>query len=520
MVFKSSSFSRPARIAALERIGQYASTFKFTMPHTNETSLPPLVDRLTGEQREFIYRPQIHKPSTLVGKVKEPKYGSWEMTELLLKQYPPLFHAATNVPSFIRVFELLPNLEHLKVNCPDADLSRRYRRSIVDYALISVRIAAERASLPRLNNLTLSDIHPSGLLYLQPLLGFGSTPSSMRRWKQIERLEIRMDSFPTSDAQTSTEHLKLLYTYLRAFSNNLTDLSFHWNGPKGPCPLALESETLFAQHPTTSPRPAQGEWTTPPRKAQKIFANSSPQMFERTPPPPPPPPRKPVAIKINNTSFLQPLNFPALTDLALNNVAVSAHQLALFFERHKRTLNDLNLNDIYLSAGTWDDALEPLTRMAQESSRRHFLDRDSALFSDAATASSFIGSPDLGLGHPPPRIPSIRASWTTTSGGPLESMDVPLMMSPTPRICQAPPPLALRGPFVAGPALPPPTTTPEMAQATSGGGGSGIVPLRRWFSKGKGAKLAKPPKPSASSSSPCNDQKMSGLFKDALMHWF
>lgn len=521
--FKSSSFSRPARVAALERIGQYATTFSFSLPHTEETSLPPLVDPLTGEQREFIYTPQVHKPATLVGKVKEPKYGSWEMTELLLKQYPPLFHAATNVPSFMRVFELMPNLERLKVHCPDADLSRRYKRSVVDYALISIRVAVERASLPRLNAMTLANIHPSGLLYLQPLLGFGSTPSSMRRWKQIEKLEVRMDSFPTNDPKTSSEHLKLLYTYLRAFSRNLTSLSFQWNRAKGPCPLVLDSEPCLAQHPALSPRPSQGEWTMPPRKAQKVFANSSPQMFERLPPPPPPPPRKPVAIRLNNISTLQPLTFPLLTHLSLNNASMSASQLATFLERHKRTINELSLDEIYLSSGTWDDALRPLTDMAEDS-RRHFLGRDSCLFSDATLSS--IGSPDLDIGRRP--VPASHTFWegsgpslpsmpSLTSMPELrESMDVPLMMSGSslspsaPRILHAPPPLALRGPFISGPLMAP---LPQMAAQPSSGNG---LPLRRWFSKGHGSKLRKEkPLPTAP-----GESKLSGLINDALMHWF
>ncbi|KAF2093437.1 hypothetical protein NA57DRAFT_19795, partial [Rhizodiscina lignyota] len=318
--FQSSTFARPARLGALERIGQHVKTFTFSMPHTAEMLLPPLINPVTGQQQDFVYTPQVHKPATLIGKVKEPKYGSWEMTDMLIRQYPPLFHAATNIPSFIRALEHIPNLEHLKISCPDADLAQRYRRSIVDYALISLRIAVERAPLHYLESVSLVNIHPSGLLYLQPLHGFGSTPGTLRRWSQIRKLIIRMDTFPPELNDTHTEHLKLLHSYLRSFARQLTDLAFHWNGNKGPNPLSLETEPCFAN--------------------KKMAAH--------------PPP--------TSSTFLQPLNFPALTNLTLQNIVTSSNSISSFLSRHKHTLADLSLDDINLATGTWDDALEPLTR--------------------------------------------------------------------------------------------------------------------------------------------------------------
>lgn len=180
VTFKTTTFTRPARMAALERIGHHVRTFSFTMPHTADTFLPPLIDPITGEERSFVYTPLVYKSSTPAGKVRQPKYGSWEVTDLLVQQYPPLFHAATNISAFVRLISALPYLSHLKVSCPDQEFAQKYRRSVVDYALISLRVAIERTSPELLDTLSFLPIHPAGLFYLQPLHGFGATPGSPR----------------------------------------------------------------------------------------------------------------------------------------------------------------------------------------------------------------------------------------------------------------------------------------------------------------------------------------------------
>src|SRR5438477_2127740 len=53
--FRTGSFTRPARIAALERIGHHVRTLTFHMEHTSETFLPPLLDPVTGEEQVYIY---------------------------------------------------------------------------------------------------------------------------------------------------------------------------------------------------------------------------------------------------------------------------------------------------------------------------------------------------------------------------------------------------------------------------------------------------------------------------------
>jgi hypothetical protein len=164
------------------------------------------------------------------------------MTDLLIKQYPPLFHAATDVPSFIRVLSLLHNLRHLRVTCEGQPPSHRYRRSVVDYALISLRIAVEQVPLKCFDSLSLLSVHPAVVLYLQPNLGFGASPASRKRWSQVRHLTIHMESFPYQ-AGAPTDHFKLLHAYLQSFTA-LRTLVFHWKGGMGFSPLSLASGAL------------------------------------------------------------------------------------------------------------------------------------------------------------------------------------------------------------------------------------------------------------------------------------
>ncbi|KAK4998484.1 hypothetical protein LTR28_013666, partial [Elasticomyces elasticus] len=232
ITFKASTFTKPARIAALDRIGHHVNTLNFSLPHTTETFLPPLIDPVTGEERSFTYVPQVKPPATIIDKIRQPKYGDWETTDVLIKQYPPLFHAATNVAAFVRAFTSLSNLTHLKLGCPGQDAAQRYRRSTVDYALISLRIAIERAPLTSLHTISLLPIHASGLQYLSPLLGYGATPGSPRRWSQIRILTLHVESLPPHDTASAPAHLKLVHAYLRTFAPTLTHLAFRWLGDR------------------------------------------------------------------------------------------------------------------------------------------------------------------------------------------------------------------------------------------------------------------------------------------------
>ncbi|EAS36297.3 uncharacterized protein CIMG_01651 [Coccidioides immitis RS] len=328
--FRSSTFTRPARMAALERIGGFIETLTFRIAHSPQTFLPPLLDPFTGEEQTFVYMPQVHTSQCAGSRLSIPKYGSWEMTDLLTKQYPPLFHAATNIPSFIRAFTAMPSISHLIISCDRQVPGHRYRRSVVDYALISLRIAVEQAPLECLETLSLLPIHPAALLYLRHTLGFGASPSARKRWMQVQKLHIHMDSFPFECGE-STDHLKLLHSYLGGFSS-LREFTFRWKGSKGPCPLTLSTEPCLDASSNSLPLPS----------GRGSSARSK----------------------------LRPLKFPSLRHMEVENVVLDASQVSSFIVDHRHTVREFNFEETVLRSGTWDEALEPLTRKAVSRRRR------------------------------------------------------------------------------------------------------------------------------------------------------
>ncbi|KAK0311929.1 hypothetical protein LTR01_002843 [Friedmanniomyces endolithicus] len=322
ITFKTGTFTRPARLAALDRLGFYVKTLRFNVPHTHETFLPPLVEPDTGEELSFTYTPQV-TPSA-----GRPKYGDVGTTEILTRQYPALFHAATNVPAFVRAFSAFINLQHLQVCCLGYDESTRNRRSIVDFALISFRIAAERNCLNALDSLTLSPIHPGALQYLSPLMGYGATPRSTKTWSRIQHLAIHVQSQPNPAANNQPEYCKTLQTYLRTFQQNLTTLDFAWLGAAGPLPV----QQLGPSAPTAQEHPAN-----------RIGVHVREQRST--------PPHKPTQL----------LHFPRLRKVKVKNIATPAAAIQAFARTHRHTIQELDLEDTELTAGTWDEALSPLT---------------------------------------------------------------------------------------------------------------------------------------------------------------
>ncbi|EEP80532.1 predicted protein [Uncinocarpus reesii 1704] len=331
--FRSSTFTRPARMAALERIGGFIDTLTFRLPHLAETFLPPLLDPFTGEEQIFVYTPQIHASQWSGSRLSIPKYGSWEMTDLLTKQYPPLFHAATNIPSFVRAFTAMPSISHLIISCEGQVSGHRYRRSVVDYALVSLRIAVEQAPLKELKTLSLLPIYPGALLYLRHMVGFGTSPAARKRWVQIRNLSIHMDSFPFGCGER-TDHLKLLHSYLEGFPS-LRELTFRWRGKKGPCPLTLSTEPCM--RPSSNRLPLR--------------------------------PHTPESPKSPKTK-LRPLRFPFLRHMELENATLDASQVSSFILAHRRSVREFNFEETTLRSGTWDEALAPLTRKSTGSPRR------------------------------------------------------------------------------------------------------------------------------------------------------
>ncbi|CAD6573616.1 MAG: hypothetical protein ASARMPRED_006214 [Alectoria sarmentosa] len=321
VTFREKIFTKPVRMAALGRIGQHVQTLKFAIPHSEKTFLPPLVDT-GGVEVAFIYEPYIGSPKDPVTRHSIPTYGSWEMNDLLVKQYPPLFHDAAKVSAFIQAFSAMSNMRHLEVSCPGQPSEERRRRSVVDYALISLRIAVERSKLSRLETLSLSPIHPGAVQYLNPSLGFGVNPRSTKCWRQIRQLTIQMD---TIDSGSPVDHLKFLHSYLQNFAPFLTGFNFRWQGSsenKGPCPVSLPTENCIQA------------------------AIGSHECHERCDLP------------------LPCLRFERLRDIEIMNIFPDSPQIKRFIRKHRRTLESLKLNNVEFRLGDWDDALSPLTEIS------------------------------------------------------------------------------------------------------------------------------------------------------------
>ena len=319
--FREKIFSKPVRMAALDRIGQHVQTLRFKIPHSGKTFLPPLVNA-SGVEVAFVYEPHIASARDPVTLHSLPTYGSWEMNDLLVKQYPPLFHDAAKVSAFIQAFSAMPNLKHLEVSCPGQPPEERQRRSVVDYALISLRIAVERSNLSRLEKLTLSPIHPGAMQYLNPSLGFGVNPRSTKRWRQIRQLSIHMD---TIESGSPVDHLKFLHSYLQNFAPFLTEFNFRWQGSsekKGPCPVSLATESCIQA--TSHSHECPGKCRLP----------------------------------------LPCLQFEKLRNTEIMNILSDSPQIKGFIRKHRRTLESLKLNGVKFRLGDWDDALSPLTEIS------------------------------------------------------------------------------------------------------------------------------------------------------------
>ncbi|KAI6752734.1 hypothetical protein HG530_013486 [Fusarium avenaceum] len=322
--FSASTFTKSARVAALARIGHHVEHLTFYFPHSDATFLPPLVHPVSGNEICFLYTPHTSMGSVL----SRPKYANAELGDILTQQYPPLFHAATNVPSFINAMRNFTNMRHLTIRCPGQDPRERYRRDTVDYALISLRISLERAPLEKLHKLSLSQLHPTAFNYLRHVNGFGTVPSAGRRWRQINRLSISVDAWDFYGTAPGRDHLKIMDEYIRNLAPNLDKFAFTWLGRKGPCPVALAADPLFA----------------PPRASRKLFHEVTSPMS-----PLPETPGKGV------------IYFPKLRYLQVRNAVMNAPQLSHLINSHRPTVKEFDFESVVLSDnGNWDDVLAPI----------------------------------------------------------------------------------------------------------------------------------------------------------------
>jgi hypothetical protein len=324
LTFTANTFTKPSRIQALSRIGHHIEHLTFHFAHSDATFLPPLIHPLTGKEIAFLYTPHTSMASVL----SRPKYGTSELGDILTQQFPPLFHAATNVPSFINAMKNMPNIRHLTIKTPGQDPKERYRRDIVDYALISLRITLERTSFSKLTKLSLSGVHPSAFNYLRPVPGFGCSPAGTRQLRQIRKLYISVESWDFYGPSPGLDHLKIMDDYIRLFAPTLEKFTFTWLGRRGPCPLALSDDPLFA----------------PPRNTKKLFAEVTSPMS----PLPPRPSRRPLVM-------------PRLRYMQMRNATMNTPQLRDLIASHKRSVREFDFENVVLiNNGSWDEALAPL----------------------------------------------------------------------------------------------------------------------------------------------------------------
>ncbi|KAF4438486.1 hypothetical protein F53441_12767 [Fusarium austroafricanum] len=322
--FSASTFTKSARVAALARIGHHIEHLTFYFPHSDATFLPPLIHPVSGNEICFLYTPHTSMGSVL----SRPKYANAELGDILTQQYPPLFHAATNVPSFINALRNLTNMRHLTIRCPGQDPRERYRRDIVDYALISLRISLERAPLEKLHKLSLSQLHPAAFNYLRHVNGFGTVPSAGRRWRQIKKLSISVDAWDFYGSSPGRDHLKIMDEYIRTFAPNLEKFAFTWLGRKGPCPVSLAADPLFA----------------PPRTSKKLFHEVTSPMSP-----------------LPETPGKGAIYFPKLRYLQVRNAIMNAPQLSNLINSHRPTVKEFDFESVVLADnGNWDDVLAPI----------------------------------------------------------------------------------------------------------------------------------------------------------------
>lgn len=335
LAFTANTFTKASRVQALSRIGHHVEHLTFSLEHSDATFLPPLIHPLTGREISFLYTPHTCMASVLT----RPKYTNTELGDVLTQQYPPLFHAATNVPSFLNAMKHMPNIRHLTIRCPGQDPKERYRRNIVDYALISLRISIERAPLHKLCKLSLSGVHPAAFNYLRHVPGFGSHPSAARRWRQIRKLYMSVDAWDFYGPSPGLDHLKIMDDFIRNMAPHLEKFSFTWleekgssSGSgvrKGPCPIALSGDSLF------SPRP---------ESPKKLFNEVTGPMS-----PLPPAPRR------------EPMQFPRLRCLTMRNATMNTSQLRDLVERHNQNVREFDFENVSLvDGGSYEEAFSQL----------------------------------------------------------------------------------------------------------------------------------------------------------------
>ena len=139
-------------------------------------------------------------------------------------------------------------------------------RTKIEDTLVDLRIAIERAALPKLRHFCLSPIHAMGIMHLiwsGPGV-FGEAQATRGDvWHRIEFLDIHIVN-PFSNGQLSSAQqlmfTKTLFDYLKSFASTVRILRFLWLGEPGPSPLALHLESGLAQRLPTRWKALEELW--------------------------------------------------------------------------------------------------------------------------------------------------------------------------------------------------------------------------------------------------------------------
>ncbi|GAB7343455.1 hypothetical protein MBLNU457_1478t2 [Dothideomycetes sp. NU457] len=289
--------------------------------------LPPLIDPWTGVENPVVYTPQSNTDDVADSKLRRTKYGDSQTTDLLIRQYPPLFHAATNAAAFRQLLSSLTSLTHLTLSGPDNDyIARSDHRNISDYALVSLRAALEQVHMPYLTRLSMNNLYIGALEHVKP------TKSSLDCWTRIESLDLRLYGAESRQGRPSSGQLQTVCGYFRCF-RKVKRLHFNWVGHRGPMPTLQK-----------------------PSDRQKAVRSAESQPYSHS---------------MATEQHTDDITFPSLTHLSLFNISASASELSYLLQHHASTLRDFQLDTVSLSSGTWDEALAPLVNLTKTNGWRN-----------------------------------------------------------------------------------------------------------------------------------------------------
>jgi len=186
---------------------------------------------------------------------------------------------------------------------------------------VSLGVALEQGCLPYLTDLSIIDIHVRALEHLKP------SPSA--KWcGRIESLDLKLYEGSLTKDQSQSDQLQIIHRYVQCF-DSLRRLRFGWVDRRGPLPTSTpyQHELSNASLTTTKDHPNLRSTTT------KV-----------------------------GTSIVTSRR---LSHLTLVNMQTSADAVSSWLMSHASTLRDVHLDGVKLSSGTWDQALLPLTDLAQ-----------------------------------------------------------------------------------------------------------------------------------------------------------